>query len=121
VTKRALLVAALAALLGACGGGADAQAPELPPALAASLAQRAEGVAEALDAGNPAVARRRADALLEQAIAAVNDGRVPPALAEPLLASVNALAASIPEAEPAQPAADERGKDEKEKKGKKDD
>jgi len=116
VSGRVLVAVGLVALLAACGG-AEAEAPTLPRPLAASLAERAEAVAEALEAGDLAAARRRADALLAQAIAAVNDGRVPPALAEPLLASVNALAASIPAPAPAQPAVEDEDDEDDEERG----
>jgi hypothetical protein len=97
----AFLFAAL--VLAGCGGGkadSTAPAPALPGDLASALAGRADAVAAALEAGDAATAHARAAQLRAHVIAAVNAGRVPPALAEPLLAAVNQLAEAVPEPAP---------------------
>jgi len=95
--RRSSLVAALALLLAGCVGTEREQAPqpELPAALAAQLATRSEQVAASLDGNDPCRARAEAEALQQQTIAAVNDGRVPARYQEELTSSVNALVASI--------------------------
>jgi hypothetical protein len=59
------------------------------------LAARSDGVAQALSAGDPCSALALAQGLQEQTIGAINAGRVAAPLQEPLLSSVNQLAAHI--------------------------
>ena len=102
-----------------CGGGETERdtAPTLPPALAAELAARSDGVAELLGANDPCGARAEAEALQADTIAAVNEGRVPPRYQEELGAAVASLVASIT-CVPAPPAAADDPKDGEKGKGK---
>jgi hypothetical protein len=63
--------------------------------VAESLAARSDAVAERLEAGDACAARAEAETLQGEAIAAVNDGRVPGRYQEELVGSVNALVESI--------------------------
>jgi hypothetical protein len=112
--------AALAALcLGACGGEgkrASPPPPTLPHALAATLAARSDAVAAALAAGNSCGAFTSARRLQREAIAAINGGRVAPALQEDLSSAVNDLAARVTCVPPPAPTkAEGDGKKHKEK------
>jgi hypothetical protein len=113
----AALVAALC--LAGCGSGAErrgAPQPRLHRQLAAALAERSAGVAQALDAGDTCEALRRALDLQHRTIAAINAGRVPTPFQEPLQDRVNDLAGRIHCAPPL-PA--EHGKGKGDGKGKK--
>ena len=97
MTRAALVVAAVALLAG-CGDAHHAQAPpapRLPRALAHSWSREAYAVAAALAANDGCAAERRAGRLLAEVIAAINAGRVPRPLLEPLTSAVNALPAQI--------------------------
>ena len=88
-------VAAAVLVLAACGGTEErAQPPPtLPPALAERLAGEADAVAELLEAGDPCGAAKRATALHQATIAALNrPGEVPDALKEDLGAGAADLA-----------------------------
>jgi hypothetical protein len=96
----AALVVALA--LAGCGGDdrasnatETAAAPTLPRALAEELALASDDVAELLEAGDGCAASERAADLRERALAAVESGDVPAALEEPLVTTVEGLAARI--------------------------
>lgn len=122
MTTRRHLGAALAAVLclAGCGSGAERHAtaqPRLHPQLATALAERSAGVAEALDAGDTCKAKRLAEDLRLQTIAAINARRVPAPLLEPLQDRVNDLAERI-QCVPLPPA-NEHGKGKDEGKGKK--
>jgi hypothetical protein len=100
-------------LVAGCGGDERATAPPLPAAVAESLAARSDAVAERLEAGNACAARTEAEALQAEAIAAVNDERIPGRYQEELVGSVNALVESISCA-PAPPAAEDEEEDDEE-------
>lgn len=87
----------LALLLAGCGGGEREQAPQpkLSRPLATQLAARSDRVAARLEANDPCGARAEAEALQQQAIAAVNERRIPTRYLEELTSAVNALAVSI--------------------------
>jgi hypothetical protein len=113
MTRKTYLGTALATALclAGCGSGAERQAtpqPRLHRQLATALAERSADVAQALDAGNSCEALRLAQDLQLQTIAAINAGRVPALLQEPLQDRVNDLAGRIPCVPP--PPADEHGK-----------
>lgn len=89
------MAAATAALAGCGGGETTTEEPTLPRPLAERLAAQSEAVADALAAGDTQSAAARAAALRDEAIAAINDGRVPPELQEELGAAVNLLAEDV--------------------------
>ena len=100
-TRQPQLAAVVAAALCLAGCGSTARPhvapqPKLPHAVAESLAQRSDAVAQALDAGDSCLALRLAQDLQQQSIGAVNAGRVAAPLQEPLQSAVNQLAARIP-------------------------
>jgi hypothetical protein len=114
-TKPLELGAAVAAALclNACGsdGGKGAEPPPtLPRAVASSLAARSDAVADALAAGDSCRAATLTTQLQQEAIAAINSGRVSGALLEPLSAGVNDLAARVKCVPPPQPQRDEKGR-----------
>jgi hypothetical protein len=83
-------------VLAGCGGGeTTTEEPTLPRPLAERLAAQSEAVADALAAGDTQSAAARAATLRDEAIAAINDGRVPPELQEELGAAVNLLAEDV--------------------------
>ncbi|HUQ21510.1 MAG TPA: hypothetical protein VM049_00690 [Gaiellaceae bacterium] len=63
--------------------------------MATRLVARADASAGRLESGAICAARRDADTLQQQAIAAINAGRVPTGLQEELLGRVNALVDAI--------------------------
>ncbi len=65
------------------------------PALATTLAARADAAAAHLEQEEFCAASEDADALQRQAIAAINEGAVPAELQEELLGSVNALVEAV--------------------------
>ena len=94
---RAIALLCTAALAG-CGGHTRQAAPprpKLPAALASQLAARSDAVAAKLDAGDGCGALEEARGLQQEAIAAINGGRVPAAFQEDLLATANDLVARI--------------------------
>jgi hypothetical protein len=91
LTRRALWsfapLLAATGLVAGCGGAAQRAAPpppRLPRALAHTLAARSDEVAARLAAGDSCGALASARALQQETIAAINAGRVPGALQEPL-------------------------------------
>lgn len=92
-----LAVVALAAGCGGSGGdgGTEQAVPRLPAAVALDLAERTDLVADALAAGDDCGADVHAERLRADVLAAVNDGRVPPAYQEELVGSANGLAEQI--------------------------
>jgi hypothetical protein len=99
-TRRPELGAALAAALclAGCGGGSEHRAapqPSLPRPVAAALASRSDGIARALIAGDSCGALSSAKQLQEEAIAAINAGRVPGAFQEQLGSTVGDLVSRI--------------------------
>lgn len=82
--------------LAGCGGGEQEAAREtLPSGVAQELARASDDVAESIEAGDSCTAAAEAAELRTSALAAVDDGRVPEALADPLLAAVERLEAQI--------------------------
>lgn len=105
---------ACALLVSACGGEERAPAPKLPAAVAEQLAARSDAVAERLDDGDSCAARSEAEALQAEAIAAVNEQRIPRRFQEELLGSATALVESIELCVPDEEAATEDEDDEDE-------
>ena len=96
LSRAAALAGALA--LAACGGDGDTSdeaAPTLPPGVAQALARASDEVAASLDAGDGCRAAEEAAELRDGALVAVDEGRVPPELADPLLAAVERLEAQV--------------------------
>jgi hypothetical protein len=82
--------------LAGCGGGEEEAARQtLPAGVAQELARASEDVAESVEAGDFCGAAEEAEELRSSALAAVDDGRVPEGLAEPLLAAVERLEGQI--------------------------
>ena len=84
--------------LAGCGGTPHSAAPpppRLPRAVATPLAQRSDAIAAALAAGDSCRAATLVHELQQETIDAINAGRVPPALQEPLSGSVNDLVGRI--------------------------
>ena len=105
-----LLVLVAAGCGGDDGGRSEQEAAKLPQPVAADLARQSDVVAERLEANDPCSALAEAEALQQQTIAAVNDGRVPPRFQEELTSAVNSLLASIeclPPVEPPPPTVQE--------------
>lgn len=99
-TRSPELVAALlvALTLSGCGSNSEQRAappPRLPPTLAANLAARSDGVAQALAAGDSCTALNRATQLQRETIDAINSRRVPAAFQEHLGSSVTDLVSRI--------------------------
>ncbi len=112
-TKPLELGAAVAAAfcLGGCGGDGTERAappPTLPHGLATALAARSDAVAAALAASDPCRASALAKELQDETIAAINGGRVTPALQEPLSATVNDLVARVKCIPPPSPPVEEQ-------------
>ena len=104
-----LAAVASALAFAGCGGGADPEpaAPALPRALAQDLAAQAEQIAETLAAGDVCGAAGQADELKDAATAAVDAGRVPAAMRQELLATVEVLVNEINCPPPEPPPAEE--------------
>ena len=122
--KKTLILAATIAVAG-CGGSAERAAPpppRLPRALVQDFAQRADEIAQRLDAGDDCGALDAATKLQQRSIALV--GRVPAIYQETLQGTINDLVGRIhctppppsPPAAPAAPAAHDNGKHKGEKK-----
>jgi hypothetical protein len=86
-------------VLAGCGSAAHQRSapppPKLPHALAQSWVKQADTVAAALAAGDGCAAQAAATRLRHEVIAAVNAGRIPQRLLEPLSSGVNDLASRI--------------------------
>ena len=114
----------LVALAGCGGGGTDEATPPPRPTLAKATADRlvarSDTIALKLAAGDTCGAAQEADALNGDAIAAVNDGKIPGAFQEELLARtqelVNAVNCPPPVVQP-EPQADEHTSERGKKKG----
>jgi hypothetical protein len=92
----------VAVALAGCGGDDSASnetqtsaAPTLSAALAEELALVSDDVAELVEAGDSCAASERVADLRERTLAAVENGDVPPALEQPLVAAVEALESQI--------------------------
>jgi hypothetical protein len=98
LSRAAAALLASAVLLAPACGGSDETAPaaqKLPRALAESLAVQSEAVAARLDAGDSCGAAEEAASLQATALAAIEEGEIPPALADELEATVAELAGQI--------------------------
>jgi hypothetical protein len=104
-----LAAVASALALAGCGGGADPEPapPALPRALAQDLAAQAEQIAATFAAGDVCGAAGQADELKDAATAAVDAGRVPAAMRQELLATVEVLVNEINCPPPEPPPAEE--------------
>jgi hypothetical protein len=115
--KRIELATALVAVLvvGGCGEQRAAPPPpRLPAALASRLAARSDEVARLLERNDGCAALAAAKELQRETIAAINAGRVPTPLQEPLQGAANDLTARIscvlpPPQEPDKGKQDEHG------------
>ena len=88
-----------AVLLAGCGGSArpatTAATPHIPRALGVALADRADGVAAALESGDACTAAGRAQQLKAAVGNAVSSGAIPARLQAPAVAAAASLASSI--------------------------
>jgi hypothetical protein len=92
--RRALLLGVL--VLAGCGGEAkQGDGPKLPRALGQAWERQADDAADALGDGDQCLAQRRLRRLQADVIAAINAKRVPAALQEELLGTVNDSAARM--------------------------
>ena len=111
---RLLGLCAAALCLSACGGAKQSAPPPPPPtfsrSLASSLAVQSDAVASALAAGDTCRALTLARRLQQQTIAAINSGRVAPALQEQLSSAVNQLVVRVHCVPPPIPAPHEKHK-----------
>lgn len=117
---------ALALALGGCGGdsGQRDTGPQIDSAAASELADRSDKIARLLDEDDVCSAAHEADLLRAQAQAEVDDGRVPRALADELVAKADDLVNEVncePEPPPPPPPSDDedgdKGKGKDKKKG----
>ena len=93
-----IALAALAAVLAlaACGGDeAGPTEPALPPTVAERLAAESDEIADKLDAGDTCAAARQADALKDEAQAAIQAGQVPAALQAELMTNIEELVNTV--------------------------
>jgi hypothetical protein len=122
--KKTLILAATI-VVSSCGGSAERAAPpppRLPRALVQDFAQRADEIAQRLDAGDDCGALDAATKLQQRSIALV--GRVPAVYQETLQRTINDLVGRIhctpppaaPPAAPSAPPAHDNGKHKGEKK-----
>jgi hypothetical protein len=114
---------ALVLALAGCGGDANGgdQGPRIDGAAASELAAASDEVAQLIDDGDVCGAAHRADELFADAQAKVDEGSVPPELADQLLTNAEALRNEVNcEAPPPPPETGEgEGDDEGDGKGKK--
>jgi hypothetical protein len=111
---------AVALALGGCGSGAQRAAPpppHLPAALASQLASRSDEVARLLSRNDACGALAAATDLQRKTVAAINSGRVPARLQEPLQSAANDLVFRIRCVPPPAPDEDDKGKNEGHGKG----
>jgi hypothetical protein len=123
----ALAAFACAATLAGCGGGEAepeprTEPPKIPSAVANELAERSDAVAENVEAGDVCGAAVEADALVDQARAAVDAGDVPARYEDELIETAvelqNAINCPRPPPPPPQPQEEGKEDDKKGKKGK---
>ena len=118
---------ALALAVGGCGGdgGQRDPGPQIDRAAAAELADRSDEIARLLDEEDVCGAAYEADLLRAQAQAEVDDGSVPRALADELVAKADDLVNEVncdepePPPPPPPPPSDEDEKDDEQRKDKK--
>ena len=105
-----LTACSVAALLAAgCGGrGTGRSEPRIDHATAEQLAAESDAIAERAGAGDDCGAAQRADELRAHAQTAIDDGRVPSALARELLSSTRALVDELSCSPPPPPPAAEK-------------
>jgi hypothetical protein len=125
-TRRPELGAAIAVALclAGCGSGSErrvAPQPKLPAPVASALASKSDEVAQALAGGDPCRALTLAEQLHQEAIAAINAGRVPGAFQEQLGSTVGDLVSRIQCVPAAQPRDNGKHKGKHKKKHKGDD
>jgi hypothetical protein len=83
-------------VLAGCGGGdAGPEESTLSPAVAEHLAQESEAIADKLDAGDTCGAAQQADALKDEAQAAIDAGEVPTELQSELMGTVDELVNAV--------------------------
>ena len=101
-----------ALLLTACGGQRSTahSVPKLPHALGVQLATKSDRVAGAADAGDWCAASADAKQLQNDTIRAINEGRVPAVLQEPLQSGVNELVTETDRCAPARGGGEEPGR-----------
>ncbi len=100
-------------MVAGCGGdGREQSVPTLPAAVASELATRSDAVAAKLEADDPCGALADAESLQQEAIAAIEAGRVPRRYQEELTAAVGSLATSITCTIPPPPVPDPDAEDE---------
>jgi hypothetical protein len=119
VSRTVGIVLASAALAG-CGSGAELPPPppRLSVAIAEPLAARSDQVVELLVAGDACGALEEARRLQQDAVQAINEGRVPAAFQEHLGTAVNDLAGRIQCIAPPEEDDEERGRGKGKDKGK---
>ena len=107
----ALLIAG--AVLAGCGASNNhpAAPPKLPASVATELAARSDQVAAALDQGNSCQALDSANALQQDTIRLINEGRVQGPFKEELSSTVSDLAARITCVPPAKDNGKHKGRD----------
>ena len=112
MSRTAALVIAAAVLAG-CGASnrRPPAPPKLPAAVVTDLAARSDQVAAALDQGNACQALDTANALQQDTIRLINEGRIPGPFQEELSSTVGDLAARITCVPPAKDHGKHKGRD----------
>jgi hypothetical protein len=118
--SRAVAIVLASAALAACGSGTEPPPPQpkLSAATAEELAAQSDKVAELLVAGDACSALEEARRLQQDAIAAINEGKVAAAFQEHLGTAVNDLAGRIQCVAPPEDDEEERGRGKGKGKGK---
>jgi hypothetical protein len=104
-SRRAWLTASsctVVLVVAGCGGSRQA-APKLPHDLGATLASQTDRIASAAERGDPCTALSLARGLQSSVIQAINAGRVPGDLQEPLQTAANGLVDQLRCVQPAPP------------------
>lgn len=103
LVSRTASSAVLLLVAAACGGGESSAEPALPRDVGARLAAQTDAVADALAAGDACTAKERAEKLRRTAGAAIDAGRIDPALRRELRRASRELVARISCAPPPSP------------------